>query len=156
MSSFRVLSSLGTVALAAAVLAGCGSATSPGGSTTSASSPPSSSSTAPSSTAPSSSAGGSSSAKNVTLSGTVRGERLPCVRFHSADGHQYVISGAVPGKLYVVAHSGGSRSAITAQPSPAQIAKVTLVGHTVSGLMSQCGGTTFVVTAATIHSITAG
>ena len=151
MSSFRALSSLATAALTAGLLAACGSATSPGASSTSATpSTPSSSST------PSSPVSGSSPAKDVTLNGTVRGERLPCVRFHSSDGHQYVISGAVPGKLYVVAHSGSSRSAITAQPSPAQIATVTLVGHAASGLMSQCGGSVFVVTSATIHSITAG
>ena len=153
MSQFRAVPFIATAAIAAGLLAGCGSATSPGASVTSTTSAEPST---PSSSNPSSPVSSSSSAKDVTLSGTVRGERLPCVRFHSSDGHQYVISGAVPGKLYVVAHSGGSRTSITAQPSAAQIATVTLVGHTVTGLMSQCGGTTFVVTAATIHSITAG
>ena len=152
MSPFRVLSGTATVAFAAGLLAGCGSASAPGGSTTSAASSAPSSSSAVSSSV----AGGSPSAKDVTLDGTVSGERLPCVRLRTTDGHQYVVTGAVPGKLYTVAHSGSARTSITAQPSPAQTATVTLTGHTASGLMSQCGGTVFVVTAATIHSITTG
>lgn len=134
------------VLLAAAALAGCGSQSAPGGS----SSPVSSQSSSTPSTPPST----SSSGRDVTLRGTVSGDRLPCVRFVSDDGRQLVITGAVPGTLLKVARSGSSRTSLSAQPSPAQTATVTIVGHTQEGLMNPCGGTTFVVTSATVHSIT--
>ncbi|MBO1765413.1 MULTISPECIES: hypothetical protein [unclassified Allobranchiibius] len=154
MNSFRALPCAAAIALTAGVLAGCGSANAPGGSTTTTSSSAPSSTSSSATSSPT--AGGSPTAKDVTLTGTVSGDRLPCVRLHTTDGHQYVITGAVPGKLYTVAHSGGSRTSITAQPSPPQTATVTVVGHTASGLMNTCGGTTFVVSSATIHSITTG
>lgn len=128
------------VALIAAILTGCGSGAAPGNSTV-----PSQSAPKTTTSSPSSPRINPSSAGDVTLTGTVNGDGLTCVRFVSDDGHQYVISGAVPGAVAKVARSGDKLNGPTV--------KLTIVGHTDSSLMNTCGGTTFVVSSSTIHSI---
>lgn len=137
------------------LIAGCGNnATGPSSSApagTSTSNTPSSTPSPPSATGASPPA---SSPGDVTLRGTVRGDGLTCVAFIATDGSRYALAGpGLPSKVRDVAGSLGRRTSLSDQPSPPQIATLTIIGHVAAGVKSTCNLSTFLVTSAKVASI---
>ncbi len=161
----RAFGSTMTLGLTALLgLTACGSQSSSGASsaappTTTVGSTPGTPGTSTSPSPPKSSPGGSTSSSpgDITLTGTVEGEGLTCVRFAASNGHTYALSGpGLPGKVIAVAHSRGRRSTLDTQPSSGQSARITVVGHPVAHAMSTCSATVFSVSSTTVHSISGG
>lgn len=139
------------------LIAGCGngatgsSSSAPTSTSVSTSNTPSSTPSPPSSTGVSPSM---SSPGDVTLRGTVRGDGLTCVAFVATNGSRYALAGpGLPSKVRDVAGSLGRRTSLSDQPSPPQIATLTIIGHVVAGVKSTCNLSTFLVTSAKVASI---